>query len=87
LLTLSFSRRQEAEADEKGLERLRAAHVDASGFHDFFLRAGKTASPFQILSSHPDDGSRAELANRFRSYPATPIMGQAGWDRMKTICR
>lgn len=86
LLTLSFNREQEAEADEKGLERLRAASIDAQGFRDFFLRAKPAGSPFQVLSSHPDNGARAELASHFRGYPTTPVMGMAEWRELKMIC-
>ncbi len=86
LLTLTFSRGQEAEADEKGLERLRAAGVDAAGLREFFLRTQSTQSGTWLLSSHPDDGSRAERASRFRGYPTTPIMGAADWAKLKSIC-
>lgn len=86
-LTLKFSRQQETEADEKGLERLRKAGVDAKGFRDFFLRAKTAGSPFQILSSHPDNDRRAELASRFRDYPASPIMNTAEWEELKAICQ
>jgi len=86
LLTLKFSRQQEHEADEMGLERLQAAHVDAAGFEQFFARAEKMSSPPQIISNHPASEFRAELAARFRGYPIDPIMDQQEWGMLKTIC-
>jgi predicted Zn-dependent protease len=86
LLTLKFSRQQENEADEMGLRRLQAARVDAAGFEQFFARAEKMASPPAILSNHPSNEFRAQLAARFRGYPAEPLMGEAEWAALKAIC-
>ena len=87
LLNLKFSRQQEYEADERGLERLRAAHVDAAGFQQFFARAEKMPSPPQILSNHPSSEYRAQLAERFRGYPTEPIMDLTEWKILRTICQ
>lgn len=86
LLTLKFSRQQEHEADEAGLERLRMARVDAAGFQQFFARAEKMPAPPQIISNHPANEERAELAARFKGYPVEPIMDQTEWAVLKTIC-
>ena len=86
LLTLKFSRQQEYDADMAGLERVRMARVDAAGFQQFFARAEKMPSPPEIVSNHPANDSRAELAARFRGHPVEPIMDQAEWAALKTIC-
>jgi beta-barrel assembly-enhancing protease len=87
LLTLKFSRQQEAEADRLGLERLKAAHVDAAGFRTFFARARQQAAPPEFLSSHPDDENRAELAAQYTGYPVEPVLDAERWQALKTICR
>jgi beta-barrel assembly-enhancing protease len=86
LLTLSFSRQQEDEADRLGLQRLQAAHVDADGLQQFFSRARKMPSPPAILSSHPSDDSRAALAAQFRGYPTEPVLDPQEWRALRNIC-
>ncbi len=86
LLTLKFSRQQEYEADVTGLERLRAARVDAAGIRQFFLRAEKMPSPPQIISNHPASEARVDLAARFAGYPVEPVMSDKEWVVLKTIC-
>lgn len=86
LVMLRFSRQQEQEADETGLRRLQAAHVDVAGFQQFFERAEKMASPPEILSSHPANEMRAKLAASFRDSAVTPIMDAAQWKTLQRIC-
>ena len=87
LLALKFSRQQEQEADEMGLRRLQSARVDSAGFQQFFARAERMPSPPQILSNHPTNKFRAELAARFRSYPVDPIMDPKEWQLLRAICQ
>ena len=87
LLGLQFSRDQEGEADEKGLERLRAAQVDPGGFADFFERAAKQQSPPAILNSHPSSESRIALAGRFRGYATHPVLDALQWSALTGACR
>jgi predicted Zn-dependent protease len=87
LLTLKFSREQEGEADRFGLERLKAAHIDAEGFRQFFSRARKLPAAPQFLSSHPDDDRRAELAAAYRDYPVEPVLADGQWQALRNICR
>ncbi len=82
-----FSRQQEAEADELGLERLRRAEVDAAGFGQFFARAKTMADPPPILSNHPSNESRAALAARFVGYPVRPVLAGGEWETLRDICR
>jgi predicted Zn-dependent protease len=86
-LSMQFSRRQEAEADRKGLERLRVAQVDAAGFAQFFARAQAMAAPPAILSSHPSNESRQALAMRFRGYATVPVLDPTEWAALRAICR
>jgi predicted Zn-dependent protease len=87
LLSLKFSRQQEHEADEAGLQRLRTARVDAAGLQNFFTRAEKMAAPPQILSNHPANEARAELAARFRGYASEPVLTDAEWKTLVAICQ
>ena len=86
LLTLKFSREQEYEADEAGLQRLRKARVDTTGLERFFARLDTLPAPPQILSNHPASGARAELAARYSGYPVEPILAADEWDRLVHIC-
>ena len=86
LLTMKFSRTQEEEADRAGLERLRRAQVDASGFAAFFERAGRSPEPPAILSSHPDSADRAALAAQYRGYAVRPVLDPAAWTALGGIC-
>ena len=86
-LTLHFSRQAEAEADELGLQRLRAALVDAGAFAQFFARAGSLPAPPPFLSNHPSNASRAEMAARFAGYAARPVLDDGQWKALVNICR
>ena len=87
LLSMGFSRTQEAEADERGLERLRTAGVDAGGFVRFFERARESGSAPAILSSHPADADRAARAARFTGYPTRPVLTPDAWQALRGICK
>jgi len=86
-LSLQFSRQEEAEADSGGLERLRSAQVDAAGFEEFFARAQRLPAPPAILSNHPSNESRRELAARYRGYPTRPVLDPGEWAALGAICR
>jgi len=86
LLTMKFSRTQEEEADLGGLERLRRAQVDAAGFTAFFERAGKSAEPPAILSSHPGSEFRAQRAAQYRGYPVRPALDPNQWKVLVSMC-
>jgi predicted Zn-dependent protease len=86
LLTLRFSREQEAQADAGGLERLQRAQVDAAGVAAFFERARKAPQPPQFISSHPDSAPRARSAAAARGYPTRPVLDAADWATLRTIC-
>jgi predicted Zn-dependent protease len=87
LLSLRFSREQEAEADRDGLARLRVAKVDASGLASFFARAQHAAQPPPFLSNHPSNRSRADLAASEGAYPSAPLLDAASWRSLKRLCQ
>jgi predicted Zn-dependent protease len=61
LVSLSYDRDQESEADRRGVELLQKAGIDASGLARFFERLAKSGGPTPpaLLSTHPDPGDRA----------------------------
>lgn len=86
LLSLTFSREQEAEADEEGLRRLKAAGVDSAGVVRFFERAARAPSAPALLSSHPADTDRAARAARFAGYPVRPVLEPVAWVALRGLC-
>lgn len=86
LLTMKFSRQQEAEADAQGLVRLQRAQVDAAGFAAFFDRVGRMAEPPELLSSHPASAERAALVARLPGYPVRPVLAAPQWAALQSIC-
>jgi beta-barrel assembly-enhancing protease len=85
-LNMDFSRSQEAQADEAGLQRLQIAHVDNRGFKDFFERMEKSGSAPVFLSNHPSYASRLAMAETFANREVHPIMTQGEWNAFKNYC-
>ena len=86
LLDLSYGRAQEREADQGGLERLRRARVGTAGYERFFARDGGAFLP-ALLSDHPSSADRSELVRGFRGGPADPVLSDAEWVSLRSICR
>lgn len=86
LARLSFGRKQEREADEGGLERLRRARVSTEGYERFFTRDEGSLLP-ALLSDHPASADRAELVRRYRGGPSEPVLSAAQWRALRAICR
>lgn len=62
---LSYDRAQESEADARGVELMVAAHIDPRGLSRFFERLSEdSVRPPELLSTHPDPGTRAELVSK-----------------------
>lgn len=62
---LSYDRSQESEADEHGVALMVGANIDPRGLAEFFERLSKDSlRPPELLSTHPDPGTRAELVSR-----------------------
>jgi predicted Zn-dependent protease len=83
---MNFTKSQEAQADKSALHRLQKAHVDNSGFKDFFDRMQKADSAFSFISDHPADSDRVEMARQFPNKDVTPILTQAEWNVLKAHC-
>jgi len=86
LLNMHFSREQESQADEEGLKRLQAAHIDAAGFQHFFEREENQSSVPAILTDHPSSENRAALVKQYAGGTVTPIMSTEEWKELKNIC-
>lgn len=86
-LRMNFSRAQEAEADEDGLRRLQAAHIDNHGFRNFFERLEDDGVASQFLSDHPSSSSRADIAATFSNSGAKPVMSREEWLQVKKYCK
>ncbi len=86
-MTMDFSRAQEAEADEDGLQRLQIAHVDNNGFKHFFERMEREGSSPAFLSDHPSGRSRIERVERFSNASPSPLMTQEEWLILQVYCR
>jgi predicted Zn-dependent protease len=86
LLNMRFSREQEHEADEGGLKRLHDGKINVQGFQDFFERMHKTSNYLTLLSDHPGDETRAELAQKYKNQESLPLMSQKEWAILKRIC-
>ncbi len=85
-LNMSFTRSQEAQADEAGLERLQTAHVDNRGFRHFFERMEESDSAVAFISDHPSNSSRLEMIEKFTNRDVRPILTQDDWKTLKNYC-
>ena len=88
LLSLSYSRSAEREADVTGIGLLQAAGLRADGLGRFFERFGGGAempAALDLLSTHPSSESRAELAERAGTAGA-PAMSEADWQALQVVC-
>ncbi len=100
LLSLAYSRSDEAEADAVAVDILAAANIDSAGFVTFLERMAraeeKNASAggvtedgdknnIPFLSSHPSSAERAATV-RAQGSPGGPAMNQADWWELRAIC-
>lgn len=84
LIQLTYSRRQEEEADRIALDTLAKAGLAAHGLVTFFERAAWTWTP-TYLSTHPSPESRARMfavAERGGQHALTP----SEWIAVRDIC-
>lgn len=93
LLTTSFSRDFEREADHLALELLTVAEVDIEGFADFFERLAKREEPLaqhlSWLSTHPGIQERIQYTRerqrelRNKGYKPKPLLSPEEWALLK----
>ncbi len=86
-LNLNFTRAQESQADEGGLRRLQAAHIDNQGFADFLRRMQDNTKTPGFLSDHPDNRDRLAMVSGFANENTVPIMNADEWSAFKNFCR
>ena len=86
LLTLSYGRDAEREADRTAIAILDAANISTGGLADFLDRLGHNNSSW--LSSHPNSDERA-AAIRAHQGPAetTPALSTSDWRALNGICQ
>lgn len=88
LLTLSYSRQAEAEADATALDILGSAGLDGSGLNRFFARLereGKLGSGMpSLLLTHPPTAER--LAATADAPKGQPAMTEEQWQALRRVC-
>ena len=86
-LHMGFSRSQETEADHGGLLRLQKAHIDNQGFKKFFERMKESSVVPALLSDHPADQNRSQMAEEFKNENTTAVMTAEEWKSFQAYCR
>ena len=91
LLSLAYSREDEAEADAIAVRMLAAAGIGTAGFVNFLQRMARTReaaggdSGMAFLSTHPRSAERA-AAVRASASPGGPAMTETDWRELRQIC-
>jgi predicted Zn-dependent protease len=92
LLTLSYSRSFEREADESALLLLDRAGIDGGGLAAFFTRlersragGGAFARGLEYLSTHPPSDERRRNAEQHR-HDGAAAMTPSEWRALRAIC-
>ena len=89
VLSLSYSREAELEADRTGIEILQRAGLRPVGLAAFFkrlqTRQGDITGPFQILSTHPSFAARLDRLKDVEDE-GEASMSPADWTALRTIC-
>ncbi|HMK68655.1 MAG TPA: M48 family metallopeptidase, partial [Stellaceae bacterium] len=85
---LSFTRAEEREADEGGIELLRQAGISTQGFATFFRRlsAEMRGEPPALLNTHPATAERIAAAEAAEVPGTSPALSAADWEALKHIC-
>jgi predicted Zn-dependent protease len=87
LVSTSFSREAETEADDTALELLGRTGLGAEGMAKFFARLEETygdmPAAMALLSTHPTNESRAQ---RFAGTGGAAALSEADWQALKDIC-
>ena len=90
LLTFSFSREAEAEADTAALGLLRGAGLQTAGLGEFFQRLidqqGDMAGGLEFLSTHPSSASRVRYFDEANAAGDGPAMSDTDWQALRAIC-
>lgn len=90
IINLSYSRKMEAEADEKALPRMLKAQVNPNGFKNFFERLkGVEPRLSAFLSTHPESKERAEWIKKNTPSSAVfkPVLSAKEFAELKKACK
>ncbi len=95
LLSLAYSRKDEAEADAVAVDLLAAADIDSAGFVNFLERMARAESKnasttggaidIPFLSTHPRSAERAATV-RAIGRPGDRALNEADWWELRSIC-
>jgi len=85
MVEVSYSRDDEQEADQFGLERLDAAGISRAGLAAFFERLGKQGLP-EFLSTHPSNSKRVDAISGPQIQVLTKPLAKSDLVALKAIC-
>lgn len=89
ILTTSYGREAETQADVTGIEVLQSAGIKPGGLAAFFRRLqkedGDIPAAFQILSTHPSFAQRLKDLEKVKDEGA-PAMSADDWKALQGIC-
>ncbi len=83
IFEMKFTRSEEAQADKGALERLQQAHVDNTGFKNFFQRMAKQSSSISFLSDHPADEDRISMVEQYQNNHVRPVLTAEEWKTLQ----
>lgn len=90
LVSVTYSREAETEADTFALNALQSAGITADGLVSFFKRLqeveGDLPGVLQLLSTHPSSESRAKVAAKRSNGSKGQAMSANDWQALKAIC-
>lgn len=84
---IAFTKGEEHEADVLGLNRLKAAKIDAFGYFHFFNKREDLPGWAALISDHPGNDFRKNLAQTYLGLPSTKILEKEEWALLKNYCR
>jgi Zn-dependent protease with chaperone function len=90
LLSLSFSKEDEQEADDEGVALLNRAGISASDYAKFFTRIETSNNKYEpILSTHPSSQHRIEKINQLNTvwFQKQQVLSDLEWSELRLTCR
>lgn len=84
---ITFTKKQEAQADEGAFKRLQKSQVSNQGIKDFFVRMEKEKSFANFLSDHPANKSRLQMAEKFSNDNTRAILNEDEWKILQHYCK
>lgn len=89
IVTSSYSRDDELEADRRGVELLNAAGIDSRGLARFFdtmkAKDGDVPGALEFLSTHPTGEHRQQQLAGLAKEGA-PALDEAQWQALRKVC-